>query len=446
MRRDFSIVIRGLHMVFPDGERAADLGLEGETIGAVGPHGALSGDRVIDVADLLVMPGAVDTHIHINEPGRTEWEGFVSATRAAAAGGVTTLVDMPLNSAPVTTTREAFALKQSASEGKLSVDVGFWGGIVPGNAGELEGLIDAGVLGFKCFMVHSGIDDFPAVDEPTLRTAMGILSKQGKPILAHAERNVPPASPNDRRSPRAWAASRPPACEVEAVELLVRLARETGCATHVVHVAAAEVLPVIASAQKEGLPITAETCPHYLLFCEENIPEGATQYKCAPPIRDARNRDALWEGLRSGILTMVVSDHSPCPPAMKGLDTGDFFNSWGGIASIQVGLPAILTEATRRKISPGTVSGWMSKAPAHLAGLSERKGVLAPGHDADLVLVDVAARTSVIAERLEHRHPVTPYDRFALTSTVRQTWLRGQRVYDYPAVVQTGSGRILRSK
>jgi allantoinase len=282
MHRDFEIVIRGSHMVFPDGERAADLGIDGETIGAVGAHGALSGDRVIDVADLLVMPGAVDTHIHINEPGRTEWEGFTTATRAAAAGGVTTLVDMPLNSAPVTTTREAFELKLAAAEGKLSVDVGFWGGVVPGNADEIEGLLDAGVLGFKCFMVHSGIDDFPAVDEPTLRAAMTILAKHGKPLLAHAEWNVPPSNTADRRSPRAWAASRPPSCEVEAVELLVRLARETGCPTHVVHVAAAEVLPILAAAQREGLPITAETCPPLPPVLRRRHPRGRHPVQMRP--------------------------------------------------------------------------------------------------------------------------------------------------------------------
>ena len=387
---------------------------------------------VEDLGTRVIAPGLVDCHVHVNEPGSTDWEGFATATRAAAAGGVTTLVDMPLNCIPVTTTRAALEEKRRVAAGQLHVDVGFWGGVIPGNAGELAELAAGGALGCKAFLIHSGIDEFPNATEADLREAMPVLRDAGLPLLAHAELDLGEA-PTLGTDPRAYASylrSRPAAWEDAAIALLIRLARETGCAVHVVHLSSAASVDQIARAKADGLHFTAETCPHYLCLEAESVPDGATEYKCAPPIRDHENREALWRGLKDGVIDFVVSDHSPCTPALKGRERGDFAEAWGGIASLQLGLPALWTEASRRGHSLSDVSAWMSTRPAALAGLGRRKGQIAPGFDADLVVWDPEAEVEVDAAQLHFRHKVSPYLGRRLMGRVEATFLRGQLVYD----------------
>ena len=387
---------------------------------------------VEDLGTRVIAPGLVDCHVHVNEPGRTDWEGFATATRAAAAGGVTTLVDMPLNCLPVTTTRAALEEKRSVATGQLHVDVGFWGGVIPGNAGELAELAAGGALGCKAFLIHSGIDEFPNATEADLREAMPILRDAGLPLLAHAELDLgeAPAPGTDPRAYASYLRSRPAAWEDAAIALLIRLARETGCAVHVVHLSSAASVDQIARAKADGLHFTAETCPHYLCLEAESVPDGATEYKCAPPIRDHENREALWRGLKDGVIDFVVSDHSPCTPALKGRERGDFAEAWGGIASLQLGLPALWTEASRRGHSLSDVSAWMSTRPAALAGLGRRKGQIAPGFGADLVVWDPEAEVEVDAAQLHFRHKVSPYLGRRLMGRVEATFLRGQLVYD----------------
>jgi len=438
--------VRSTRVVLPDGVRAAtvlfeggDGGGGGGKIAAVirGEARAPASADIVDVGDLVVAPGLVDSHVHVNEPGRTDWEGFETATRAAIAGGVTTLVDMPLNCLPVTTRAAALEAKLRACAGKLSCDVGFWGGVVPDNAGELPGLGEAGVLGCKAFLVHSGIDEFPNVTERDLRRAMPVLRDRGLPLLAHAELDLgppgPPAPDGDGGDdPRAYASylrSRPRAWEDEAIRLLVRLCRETGCAVHVVHLSSASSIGILRAARAEGLPISAETCPHYLCLDAEAIPDGATHFKCAPPIRERENREALWQALIEGVIDFVVTDHSPCLPALKEPERGDFQRAWGGISSLQLGLPAIWTEARRRGATPVEIAAWMSRGPARLAGLGARKGSIAPGRDADLVVWDPDASFVVEPEALLVRHKLSPYAGRRLHGRVEQTFLRGQRVY-----------------
>ena len=369
--------------------------VEGNTIAAVGEYDqAPAGAELVDFGDLVLMPGLVDTHVHVNEPGRTEWEGFATATRAAAAGGVTTVVDMPLNSVPATTTVSALREKLAAAEGQLAVDVGFWGGVVPGNAAELRPLREAGVLGFKCFLVPSGVDEFPAVGEADLRAALPVLAALGVPLLAHAELPGPIEvataalfdAPADRYA--TWLASRPPAAEEEAIALLLRLCREHGARLHVVHLSASGAVEALRAAKAAGLPVSVETCPHYLALVAEEIADGRTDHKCAPPIRERANQAALWAALEDGVIDLVASDHSPCPPAMKHLrqadelagasaGSGDFFRAWGGIASLELALPVTWTAARCRGHGPERLAEWMSAAPARLAGLDARKGALA---------------------------------------------------------------------
>ena len=387
---------------------------------------------VEDLGTRVIAPGLVDSHVHVNEPGRTDWEGFATATRAAAAGGVTTLVDMPLNCLPVTTTRAALEEKRRVATGQLHVDVGFWGGVIPGNTGELAELAAGGALGCKAFLVHSGIEEFPNATEADLRAAMPVLRDAGLPLLVHAELELGGA-PAAARDPRAYAGylrSRPAAMEDAAIALVIRLARETGCAVHVVHLSSAASVEQIARAKADGLHFTAETCPHYLCLEAESVPDGATEYKCAPPIRDHENREALWQGLKDGVIDFVVSDHSPCTPALKGRERGDFAEAWGGIASLQLGLPAVWTEASRRGHSLSDISAWMSTRPAALAGLGRRKGQIAPGFDADLVVWDPESEISVEAEHLHFRHKVSPYLGRRLLGRVEATFLRGRLAYD----------------
>ena len=439
------LIVTGSRVVTPEGERAAQIWIRAGKIDAVTPPGPRpAGTLVLDTHDRVVLPGLVDAHVHINEPGRTEWEGFLSATRAAAAGGVTTLVDMPLNSIPATTTVAALETKREAARGRLFVDCAFWGGVVPGNTGELAGLIAAGVAGFKAFLVPSGVEEFPHVDERDLRLALPILAANRKPLLVHAELAGPvPAEPCDARAYSCYLASRPASWESEAVRLLVRLCRGTGAAIHIVHLSSAEALPQLVEARREGLPLTVETCPHYLYFAAEDVPAGRTEFKCSPPIRERANRERLWEGLATGAIDMVVSDHSPCTPALKDPEGGDFLKAWGGIASLQLRLPVVWTEARRRGVTLAQVAAWTCERPAALAGLGGRKGRIAAGYDADLVVFDPDLAFTVEATTLRQRHPLTPYRGHRLTGRVEQTILRGALVYDRGALPSAARGEAL---
>ncbi len=494
-------VIRSRRVVAGGAVGPAAVHVAGGVVTALAPFDAVpAGAALDDFGELVVMPGLVDTHVHVNEPGRTEWEGFATATRAASAGGVTTLVDMPLNSVPATTTVAALEAKLAAAGGQLAVDVGFWGGVVPGNARELRPLFAAGVLGFKCFLVPSGVDEFPAVGESDLEAALPELAALGAPLLAHAELPGPIAAASAAlagAAPRrhaTWLASRPLAAETDAIALLLRLCRRHGARLHVVHLAAAEAVDALRAAREEGLHVSVETCPHYLVFAADEVPDGATELKCAPPIRDAGNREALWRALDAGVIDMVVSDHSPCPPAMKHAESGDFFRAWGGIASLELGLPVMWTALVARA-SPegegdgeaggprGVVAGgpggavpgalrsgdagrdsvrdahdepgdwrsrrlldlsrWMAAAPATLAGLAGRKGRIAPGFDADLVVWDPEASFRVDPARLAQRHPITPYAGRTLSGAVVATFLRGARVFDRGVFTTAPAGRVL---
>ena len=424
----------------PDGlvERPAAVLVDGERIEAVLPRDAeAAADReIVLAADEVLLPGLVDTHVHVNEPGRTEWEGFASATRAAAAGGVTTLIDMPLNSLPPTTDADALAVKRKAADGQCRVDVGFWGGAVPGNLAELAPLHRAGVFGFKCFLLPSGVDEFPPLDREGLAAALAEVAALGALMIVHAE---DPGLVTDAAGRRYadFLASRPRAAEDTAIAGLLELAEQTGARVHVLHLSSADALPMIAAAKAAGLPITAETCPHYLTLTAEEVPDGDTRFKCCPPVREAGNRDALWAGLADGVIDLVVSDHSPSTEDLKRLDTGDFGAAWGGIASLQLGLPVVWTEARRRGHGLANVLTWMSARPAALAGLSG-KGRIAPGADADLVVFAPDEPFTVDVGRLHHRNPVTPYAGRALTGAVRATWLRGTVIETDPGAEPRG--------
>jgi len=390
-----------------------------------------------DFGDSVLLPGLVDPHVHINEPGRAEWEGFSTATRAAASGGVTTLVDMPLNCVPETTDVDALEAKRASVKGKTWVDWAAWGGVVRGNAEELPALVGAGIPGFKCFLIHSGIDGFAWVDEADLRLALARLRGTGLPLLAHAEIVDPViaatealhASGADWRKYSTYLSSRPDAAEVEAVALLIGLAEEFETPIHIVHLASAQALPLLAEARGRGAPITVETCTHYLWFAGEEIPDGATEFKCAPPIRGAANREALWAALESGLIDMVTTDHSPCPPAMKRRDEGRWDLAWGGIASLGLALPVLWTGMARRGLGLERLSAWMAAAPARLAGLAGQKGALAVGADADIVVFDPDAVWTVAPEHLHFRHKLSPYLGAELRGRFLETWLRGELVF-----------------
>ena len=441
------LIVRGERVVLSGGMRAASLHIREGRIASVGKYGDRpAGVREIDARELVVMPGLVDTHVHINEPGRSDWEGFAHATRAAAAGGVTTLVDMPLNSIPSTTTVDAFHRKREAAAGQCHVDVGFWGGVVPGNVPDLEPLARAGVLGYKCFLCPSGVDEFQHVTETDLRAALPVLASLGLPLLAHAE--LPhmlrePARAADPRSYSVWLESRPPESEHAAIDMLLRLARESGARVHIVHLASSAAVARIAAAREAGVAATVETCPHYLTFAAEEIPDGAPAFKCAPPVRGRADRDGLWSGLVDGAIDLVATDHSPAPPALKNLDDGDVLKAWGGIASLQIGLAAVWTGAAARGVPVERLGRWLSEAPARLAGLDRSKGSIAPGHDADLVIFDPDTDHVVDPSTLYHRHPVTPYAGMRLRGRVHTTILRGEIVFDENRFARPPAGRIV---
>jgi allantoinase len=432
--------IRGERIVTPDGIRAATVHVRDGRIAGVGDYADRpAGVPLLEAGPLVVSPGLVDTHVHINDPGRADWEGVESATRAAAAGGITTLVDMPLNSIPATTAVPGLDAKIAATRGRMRVDLAFWGGVVPGNAGELTALAEAGVRGYKCFLSPSGVDEFEHVAEADLRRALPVVAALRLPLLVHAELPSHLLTPGPLEDPRqygTWLRSRPPASEQAAVALLIRLAREYGAWIHVVHLSSSAALADLAAARAARVPITVETCPHYLTFAAEEIPNGATAFKCAPPIREGVHRDRLWQALDRGEIDLVASDHSPAPPAMKRTAEGDFLRAWGGIASLQLGLAAVWAGAAPRGVSLDRLARWMSEAPARLAGLGETKGAILAGRDADLILWDPDAEAVVDEHSLFHRHPLTPYAGRTVRGRVHTTLLRGTAVYregDFPA-------------
>lgn len=399
------------------------------------------GTADFDFGDLVILPGLVDSHVHVNEPGRTDWEGFDTATRAAAAGGTTTIVDMPLNSIPPTTNTDALHIKQVAARDQISVDVAFWGGLIPGSIPDLAPLVSEGVCGFKSFLVDSGVPEFPAVSNEELTAGLEEMARLGVPSILHAEdpAMVFPLT-GEPRSYRAYAESRPAEGEGKAVDLAGRLARKTGARVHILHVSSGEAIDALA---RSGGALSGETCPHYLVFCAEEIADGSTAHKCAPPIRGAEHRERLWAGLIDGQLSMVVSDHSPAPADLKEIESGDFDRAWGGIGSVQLRLQAVWTGAATRSIGWEMIATWLAWKPALLAGLDDRKGSIAIGKDADFVVFDPDSSLTVSAPDLLHRHPVTPYDGMTLRGAVVETYLRGEKIYDGANQV-TGSGRMLR--
>jgi allantoinase len=448
------LVLRARNVVTPNGVAAASVHVKDGRIVAIDAYDAVpTGVRVDDAGDAWLIPGLVDTHVHINDPGRADWEGFETATRAAAAGGVTTLMDMPLNSIPPTTTLAGIEAKAAAAHGRCHIDVGFCGGVVPGNASELRALVGAGALAFKCFLTESGVDEFGHVGESDLRLAMPLLAALDVPLLVHAELSGPidavlakrgNLTPSEARRYVAYLESRPKAAENAAVDLMVRLARELGTKTHVVHLSSADALLSLRDARDAGVSIRAETCPHYLHFASETIADGATAFKCAPPIRERENRERLWSAIRERLVEQVVTDHSPSTPSLKCAESGDFMAAWGGIASLQLGLAATWTEARARGFGVADVVEWMSAAPARLVGLAGRKGAIAIGCDADMVFWDPDADFIVDGATLQHRHKLTPYAGEALRGHVRATYLRGERVFDGAGFAAIPRGSHLR--
>jgi allantoinase len=425
------LLIRARRTVTDAGEAPASVAVRAGRILRVGGFDEpWTAAEVVELGeDEVLLPGLVDSHVHVNEPGHATWEGFASATRAAAAGGITTLVDMPLDSVPVTVDPAALAAKRSAAADRCFVDVGFWGGVVPGGLGRLPALREAGVLGFKCFLADSGSPDFPPLTPRQLLGALRVLRELDAVLLVHAEseRELAAAPPARGRRYADFLASRPPRAELAAVAAVLDAARATGARVHIVHLSTAEALPLIAAARREGVRVTAETCPHYLTLAAESVPDGATEYACCPPVREAANQDGLWAGLADGTLDLVVSDHSPCAAELKHPDTGDFGTAWGGISSLQLSLPLVWTQARRRGFRLSDVARWMARGPARLAGLPA-KGGIAPGYDADLCVFAPDDTFTVRPEALHHRQPVTPYAGRTLHGVVRRTWLRGREV------------------
>ncbi|XP_033763464.1 allantoinase, mitochondrial-like [Pecten maximus] len=419
---------------------------------------------VIDAGNDVIMPGVVDSHVHVNEPGRTVWEGYWTATSAAAVGGTTTIIDMPLNCIPSTTSYSAFMNKLEYAESKCFVDVGFWGGIVPNNQDELRPMLIAGVLGFKCFLIHSGVDDFPAVTRADLETAMEVLQDTDAVILFHAEMECPcnMAVSSEEGPPQLYKTfldSRPEVMENEAIKLVCDLCLKYRVKCHIVHLSSASALPLIVEAKRKGAPLTVETCHHYLSLVAETVPGGATQYKCCPPIRSKHNQEVLWEGIVRGDIDMVVSDHSPCTPELKQLDTGDFTTAWGGIASVQFGLSLFWTACQPYGLTLNDVVRLLCRNTAQLAGVGDRKGAIKTGYDADFVIWDPESSFEVTVGMVRHKHKVrktanlchyneaghslTPYTGKQLRGVVKTTVLGGVIIYEDNVAVRIPTGKIL---
>jgi allantoinase len=444
------LIIRSRRVVMSETVGSASVHIRDGIIAGLGKWDEIPAQTtLVDVSEAVVMPGLVDAHVHVNEPGRTEWEGFTTATRAAAAGGVTTLVDMPLNSIPPTTTLNGFSEKLAAAKGQCWIDVAFWGGVIPGNTKELEPLLNAGVRGFKCFLIHSGVDEFPHVTESNLLEAMPELARLNSVLLVHAEVPEPietvagelkDSNPQDYQT---FLKSRPRASENEAVALMIRLCRETGTRVHIVHHSSSDVLPLLKAAREEGSPLTVETCPHYLTFAAEEIPNGATHFKCCPPVRERENREKLWSALADGTIDMIVSDHSPCTPNLKLMEKGDFLEAWGGIAALQFSLPAIWTQLQKRGFGLRELSHWMSAAPAKLAGLDKRKGKLAIGYDADFVIFQPEKEFKVVPEIIEFKNKLTPYSGMNLRGVIEATYVRGKKVCENGEFAAKPEGELI---
>jgi len=485
------VAIHSKRVLLPEGMKEATIFLTGGIItGIVGGLALVEGVELADAGERVVMPGIIDPHVHINEPGRTDWEGFATATHAAVAGGITMLVDMPLNASPVTTSVAAFDEKLAAAAGQLHCDCGFWGGVVPGNEKEIGGLIDRGVLGFKAFLTHSGIDEFPNVTEADLRKVMPVIAERGLPLLVHCElehaaagwvSSASGSAGGDARSYRNYLLSRPARWEDDAIGLMIRLCAEYGCRVHIVHLSSASSIEPIRRAKDKGLPLTVETAQHYLYFAAEGIGDGKTYFKCAPPIREKANNDRLWEALREGVIDFVATDHSPAPPVMKQADSGDLIRAWGGISSLQLALPVLWTAAEQRGFGLEDMGKWLCAGPAGLAGFPSEafpspakgtsemgqgtkphealmgekeqgtmlrrspggRGKIAVGYQADLVVWDPLQSFVVEADHIFHRHKMTPYLGEELYGVVEQTWLRGEKIFDRDGSVFLNQGRIV---
>ena len=428
----------------PKGERPAAILIQEEKIMDVVSISEIPSDcPVEDMKNDVVMPGLVDTHVHINEPGRTDWEGFETATKAAAAGGITTLVDMPLNCIPVTTTVDALNEKIAATKNQLWVDCGFYGGLIPDNLQDIESLADAGVLGFKAFLSHSGIDEFPNINEKHLREALPIFANKGIPILVHAELENGAIQSEDHSTYKSFQDSRPKSWENNAVKLLIQLSKEFDARIHIVHLSSADILAEIAQTRNDGYPISVETCPHYLHFSSEHISDGDTRFKCAPPIWESDNKEKLWSGLENGLINFITSDHSPCTAELKNLEVGDFEKAWGGISSIQFTLPVIWTECKTRGYSMDQLINWMSKQPAKFIGKDQQKGQISPGFDADLVCWNPDKKYIIQKEAIHHKNKLTPYEGESLYGVVNATFLRGQKVYENGEFLGNPTGEII---
>jgi allantoinase len=442
--QEFDAAIISNRTITPDGIKKGVVLIKDGKIADVLSHLPAGDFPVTDVGDKVLMPGVIDPHVHINEPGRTDWEGFDTATKSAIAGGITTLVDMPLNSSPVTTTARAFDEKINVAKGQLHTNCGFWGGVVPGNENEIEPLIEKGVLGFKAFLTHSGIDEFPNVTENDLRKVMPIIAKHGLPLLVHCELSAPTHySPLTTRRYQNYLASRPGQWEDDAIALMIRLCEEFNCRTHIVHLSSADSIEQIAKAKQKQLPLTVETGQHYLYFSAETIGEGQTQFKCAPPIREKTNNDKLWQALKDGIIDFVATDHSPALPEMKEMASGDFIKAWGGISSVQFALPVLWTAAKKHGCSLNDIARWLCEKPAILAGKQRTKGKITKGYDADLVVWDPGKKFTVTENMIYHKHKITPYLDEELYGMTDQTWLGGKKIFENGKFIELNTGKFI---
>jgi allantoinase len=440
----FDAAIISSRVITPDGMQQAVVLIKDGRIADIVSELPEGNFPVTDVGDKVLMPGVIDPHVHINEPGRTDWEGFDTATKAAIAGGITMLVDMPLNSSPVTTTVNAFDEKIKSTKEQLHTNCGFWGGIIPGNEKEIGPLIEKGVLGFKAFLTHSGIDEFPNVTENDLRKAMPIIAKHRLPLLVHCELedNRQRQTANGKQFYQNYLASRPKKWEDDAIALMIRLCEEFNCRTHIVHLSSADSIEQIAKAKQKGLPLTVETGQHYLYFNAEEIRDAQTQFKCAPPVREKENNERLWQALKDGIIDFVATDHSPAPPGMKELSSGDFMKAWGGISSIQFALPVLWTAAKKHDCTLNDIAKWLCENPAVLTGLQKTKGKIQKGYDADLVVWDPEKSFIVTENMIHHKHKITPYLDEELFGVAEQTWLSGEKIYHNGEFIQLNKGGL----